>query len=118
MDLMDGYDSWSLAKIRRMACPRGGRSLWFHSGTASRRTASRISGLRRSADDHLNGPFQQMLEIGDKTARKPRRRFSRHVDEEVNIAFGCFFSASHGTKEPHISRPVTRSHARMSSRRC
>ncbi len=63
-----------------------------------------------SANDHLNGPFQQLLEISDQAAREPWRRFSNHVNEDIHIAVGCFFTARHGTEDLHVSRPVTRSH--------
>src|ERR1035438_1242371 len=64
-----------------------------------------------TVNHHLNWPSQQLLQIRDKTGGEPWRCLAWHVDEEVNVAFGCFFAACHRTEQPHVSGAVTRRHA-------
>jgi hypothetical protein len=51
---------------------------------------------------------QELLEISDQTSRKPWRCLTGHVDKEVNIAFGRFFSSSHRAEKPDITGAVER----------
>jgi hypothetical protein len=65
-----------------------------------------------TVNDHLHRPSQQLLQIGDKTAREPRRRLVSHVDEEIYITLGRFLTARNGAEQTHVSCPVARRHAK------
>jgi hypothetical protein len=64
-----------------------------------------------AANDHLDRPSKQLLQIRDQTAWEPRRCLSSHVDEKVHIAFACFFAAGDGTEQAHVPGTMMRRYA-------